>query len=166
MTEALGPTPEWMQKHAQQYEPPAKDRTTDRAAYRRVSIFETLHNRGEIEYCHLRAAERLTQHVEGSMGYDVRIMNPWETAGSGTADEFPRTRHAKAVEDAKDQITTQEWKALHTLIFGLGTVESVGRAVCKANKREICRARGLGLVSGGLERLAYHWDFISKKERV
>lgn len=164
MEDTLGPTPEWMRKHT--YEPPAKDRETNRAAYRRVSTFESLHNRGDIEYCHLRAAERLAQHVEGSMGYDVRILDPWETSGGSAGDEFPRTRHAAELKAALALINPKEAEAIHALLWGLDTLEGLGRRLTNVGKREIARARGLGLIVGGLERLAYHWDFISKKERV
>ena len=82
MTENQGPTPEWMRKHAQQYEPPLVNQETNRRAYRKVSAFETLHKRGEIEYYQLRTAEALERHMYGAQGADVRI-------GDG-GDESPR----------------------------------------------------------------------------
>lgn len=164
MSDTIGPTPEQLAKGI--YEPPAQDRAVNRPAFRRVSAFETLHNRGEIEYCHLRAAERLVQHVEGSMGYDVRILDPWETSGSGRADEFPRTRHAKELDAAIAQLLPREWSALRSIIHGVKTIEQIGRETTGARRREICRAHGVRIITGGLERLAYHWEFISRKERV
>lgn len=164
MSDTLGPTPEQLRKGT--YEPPSKDRDTNRVSYRKVGMFEQLHNRGELEYCHVRAAERLIQHVEGSLGHDVRILDPWEASGGGKADEFPRTRHANELADAINQLLPREWSALKNIIHGIKTIEQIGRETTGGTYRQINRAHGLRIVTSGLERLAYHWDFISKKERV
>lgn len=156
----IGPTREWQAKT--RHVKPEVSRDKDRRAYRRVSMVETLFNRGELEYAHLRAAERLARHMEGALGYDVRGLDPAEISG-GASTEFPRTRHANELEDAKRQITPREFSALQMLILELGTVESIGRQFYGARDKAISRARGVGLVVGGLERLALHWNFISRE---
>lgn len=161
--DAMTPTPEWLAKHRQEYVPPQQDQNTDRKAFRHLSPFEILHNRGDIEYSHFQAAQKLEKHLYGSMGADVRSS---EEHGGNSDVEYARSYHAQMVASAKKEVLPDEWAALNDLLHGLRTVETIGRDRCGASRREICRARGLGLICGGLERLAYHWSFISKKERV
>lgn len=169
MTENQGPTPEWMRKHAQQYEPPLVNQETNRRAYRKVSAFETLHKRGEIEYYQLRTAEALERHMYGAQGADVRIGDGGDESPRDMAGGLARAYHAAKVANAEAQLLPVEWRALMGLTLGITTLEEVGRSLTQYTKREVLRARGLGIVSSGLDRLAASWgmsDVVKEKRRV
>lgn len=155
MTDSLGPTKEQLRKAV--YEPPIVNQDTNRKAWRKISVFEELHNRGELEYHQLRAAEKFEKHWHGAHGANVRMS---DEESSGNVDvEYARTYHAQKLADAADQLRAAEFLALEEIVKGR-TVESVGRKWRPGN-RMIARAQGLVLIFEGLEVLAVHWGLAS-----
>jgi hypothetical protein len=152
MTDTVAPTLEWQRKH--QHEAPVTDQARARKTFRRVTQFETLRNRGDIEEAHFRAAQKFEKHVYGAQGADVRSDD--DTAGNSDV-EYARTYHAQKLALARDELLPQEFSALLSLVHDLQSVEDIGRKISGAQKREIARARGLGIVVSGLERLALMW---------
>ena len=156
MEDTVSPTPEWLSKHT--YEPPQVDQTTIRRAYRKTSVFDELHRRGEIEYSQLRAAEKLEKHWHGAHGADVRF---GEEGGNGNDLEYARSYHSQMLAKGQKVLRPKEWLALVDIIMG-ATVEQVGRKWRAISKREIARAQGRVLVGEGLEALAELWGFKTK----
>ncbi len=149
--EALAPTLEQIKRAV--YEPPQVDQQTNRRAWRKLSPFDQIYKRGEIEYCQHRAAEKLEAHWRGAQGFDVRQS---DDAGSGERLEYPRTYHAQMMAKAKEAVLPREWLALMCLLEETDDLESIGRKWRACAYRKIARAQGLSLVSTGLERLAVH----------
>ena len=157
MDEALSPTRE--QLRHDHYEPPCIDQQTNRRAWRKVTVFENLHNRGEIEYFQLRAAEKLEKHWHGAQGADVRMGGDDE---GGTPDvEYPRTYHAQKLAQAQGQLRPREWLALQDIIMG-ASLEDVGRKWRAVARREIARSQALVLVYEGLDALGRYWGLATK----
>lgn len=156
MEDTVSPTPEWLNKHT--YEPPVVDQTTIRRAYRKISVFDELHNRGEIEYSQLRAAEKLEKHWHGAHGADVRF---GEEGGNGNDLEYSRTYHNQMLSKAQKVLRPKEWLALVDIIMG-ATVEEVGRKWRAVGTKTVARAQGLVLVGEGLEQLSELWGFKTK----
>lgn len=156
MDDALSPTVEWLRKH--EYEPPQIDQQTNRRAWRKLSPFDQIYKRGEIEYCQFRAAEKLEAHWRGSMGHDVRQSDD-QAGSSGERLEYPRSYHAQMLAKAKETVLPREWLALMSLLEETDDLQSIGRKWRAVGTAKIARAQGLALVSTGLERLALHWGF-------
>lgn len=156
--DSLGPTAERLSK-SEGYDAPHVDKDTNRLAYRVLTIFETLHKRGDIEGDHLAAAKKLEKHYLGALGHDVR------TGEGSTEDplEYPRSYHAQKLAQAQSEILHREWIALHILLDERGSLIEIGRTFRPIGSREIARATGLAIVTTGLERLAYLWGFKSEK---
>lgn len=160
MEDALSPTLEQLRRDT--YEPPQVDQQTNRRAWRRVTVFENLHNRGEIEFYQLRAAEKLEKHWHGAQGADVRV---GDDGDGGTPDlEFPRTYHAQKLAQAQEQLRPREWLALQDLIMG-SSLEEVGRKWRAVGTGKIARAQALVLVYEGLEVLGHYWGLTNEKRR-
>ena len=157
MEDTVSPTPEWLSKHT--YEPPQVDQTTIRRAYRKISVFDELHNRGEIEYSQLRAAEKLEKHWHGAQGANVRMCD--ETSDGTAPEEYARSYHAQTLSKAQKVLRPKEWLALVDIIMG-ATVEQVGRKWRAVGTPKIARAQGLVLVCEGLEQLSELWGFRTK----
>lgn len=159
MSDDLGPTPEWMRKHAAQFDAPDQSRETARKVYRAIGRFGMLYKRGDIEQDQYEAACKLEKHYFGSLGHDVRHGSD----GGGVSDvEFPRSYHSQMVAKCQAQVTGKEWIALVAVIEDRMTLEDIGQTLTTARKREITRARGLQLVAGGLERLSEHFGFAQR----
>ena len=160
MEDALSPTIEQLRRET--YEPPQVDQQTNRRAWRKISVFDTLHNRGEIEFFQLRAAEKLEKHWHGAQGADVRM---GADEGGGHPDcEYPRTYHAQKLAQAQAQLRPREWLALQDIIMG-ASLEDVGRKWRACGTRHIARAQALVLVSEGLEVLGNYWGLTNEKRR-
>ena len=157
MEETLSPTREWMSKHA--YEPPQVDQNTNRRAWRKVSVFEELHKRGEIEYCQLRAAEKLEKHWHGAQGANVRMSE--DDSGTAHDVEYARTYHCQVLAKARAILRPREWLALQDLIMG-ASMTDVGRKWRAVASAKIARGQALVLVSEGLEQLSELWGFKTK----
>lgn len=156
---ALSPTLEQLEKGF--YESPKVDQSTHRRAWRRLSVFETLHNRGEIEYFHLRAAEKIEKHWHGALGADVRM---GDDEGGGCPDvEYPRTYHAQKLAQAQEQLRPREWLALQDIIMG-ASLEEVGRKWRAVGTAKIARAQALVLVYEGLDVLGRYWGLATTEK--
>jgi hypothetical protein len=153
---ALSPTREQLRRDT--YESPQVDQQTNRRAWRKLSTFDQLYRRNEIEYSQFRSAEKLEQHWMGAQGHDVRLSH--EEGGSGERLEFPRSYHAQMVEKARRQLLPREWLALQCLLEDTDDLAGIGRKWRAIGTQKIARAQGLLLVSLGLERLAVHWGFV------
>jgi hypothetical protein len=161
MDDALSPTSEQLRRDI--YEPPQVDQQTNRRAWRKVSVFENLHNRGELEFFQLRAAEKLEMHWHGAQGACVRFSD--ETgSGFGEESEFPRTWHAQKLAQAQERLRPREWLALQDIILG-ATLEDVGRKWRSVGTAKIARAQGLVLVVEGLEVLGHYWGLTNEKRK-
>jgi hypothetical protein len=152
LSDTVAPTLEWQRKH--QHEAPVTDQARARKTFRRVTQFETLRNRGDIEPEHYSAAQRFEGLYYGAQGADVRTEN--ETSGD-TEREFARTACAQELARCEKALLPAEFRALEALVHDIQSVEDIGRKISGAQKREIARARGLGIVVSGLERLALMW---------
>lgn len=160
MEDALSPTLEQLKRDT--YEPPQIDQSTNRRAWRKVTVFENLHNRGEIEFYQLRAAEKVEKHWHGAQGADVRM---GDDEGGSIADiEYPRSYHAQKLAQAQSQLRPREWLALQDLIMG-ASLEEVGRKWRAVGTGKIARAQGLVLVCEGLEVLGHYWGLTNEKRR-
>ena len=158
MEDALSPTMEQLRRD--EYDPPKIDQDTNRRAWRRVSVFENLHNRGEIEFFQLRAAEKLEKIWHGAQGADVRM---GMDEGGGHPDcEYPRTYYAQKLSQAQQQLRPREWLALIDLIMG-ASLEDVGRKWRAVGTAKIARAQALVLVYEGLDVLGNYWGLASGK---
>jgi len=155
MEDALSPTLEQLKRDV--YEPPLVDQNTNRRAWRKLSPFDQLYRRNDIEYFQYRAAEKLECHWMGAQGHDVRLSS--EEGSSGERLEFPRSYHAQMVEKAKGELLPREWLALQCLLQDTDDLAGIGRKWRAVGTQKIARAQGLVLVSLGLERLAFHWGF-------
>lgn len=159
MEDALSPTREQLRHDT--YEPPRIDQQTSRRAWRKVTVFENLHNRGEIEYFQLRAAEKLEMHWHGAQGACVAFSE--DSGAAGEDSEYPRTWHAQKLSQAQDQLRPREWLALQDIIMG-ASLEDVGRKWRAVGRREIARAQALVLVSEGLDVLGRYWGLATKEK--
>lgn len=155
--EVLSPTREQLKNGF--YEPPKVDQNTTRRAWRKVTVFENLFNRGEIEYYQLRASEKLEMHHMGAQGADVRFTD--EASGFNEDCEYPRTWHAQKLSQAQSQLRPREWLALIDIIMG-ASLEDVGRKWRAVGRREIARAQALVLVAEGLDVLGEFWGLKSR----
>lgn len=156
MEDALSPTREQIRRDT--YEPPQVDQQTNRRAWRRLSVFDGLHNRGEIEFFQLRAAEKLEKIWHGAHGADVRM---GMDEGGGHPDcEYPRTYYAQKLAEAQQQLRPREWLALIDIIMG-ASLEDVGRKWRACGTRHIARAQALVLVYEGLDVLGEFWGLKS-----
>ena len=159
MEDALSPTREQLRHDT--YEPPHIDQHTNRRAWRKLSVFENLFNRGEIECFHLRAAEKVEKHWHGALGADVRM---GDDEGGGCPDvEYPRTYHAQKLAQAQQQLRPREWLALQDIIMG-ASLEEVGRKWRAVGTAKIARAQALVLVYEGLDVLGRYWGLASKEK--
>ena len=159
MEDALSPTREQLRRD--EYIPPHIDQHTNRRAWRKITVFENLHNRGEIEYFHLRAAEKIEKHWHGALGADVRM---GDDEGGGCPDvEYPRTYHAQKLAQAQEQLRPREWLALQDIIMG-ASLEEVGRKWRAVGTAKIARAQALVLVYEGLDVLGRYWGLASKEK--
>jgi hypothetical protein len=156
---ALSPTLEQLKRD--EYIPPEVNQHTHRRAWRRVTVFENLFNRGEIEMFQLRAAQKVEMHFHGAQGADVRFTD--ESSGYNDDCEYPRTWHAQKLAQAQAQLRPREWLALIDIIMG-ASLEEVGRKWRAVGKREIARAQGLVLVSEGLDVLGSFWGLSNEKK--
>lgn len=158
---ALSPTREQLRRDT--YEPPQIDQQTNRRAWRRISVFDNLYNRGEIDWCHLKAAEKLEKTWHGAQGADVRMGSD---EGGGNADcEYPRTYYAQKLAQAQKLLRPREWLALVDIIMG-SSLEDVGRKWRSVGTTKIARAQGLVLVYEGLDVLAEFWGLSSQQKRA
>lgn len=153
---ALSPTREQLRRD--EYVPPEINQQIHRRAWRKVSVFENLHTRGEIEMFQKRAAEKLEMHFHGAQGADVRFTD--EASGYNEDCEYPRTWHAQKLSQAQSQLRPKEWLALIDIIMG-ASVEDVGRKWRAVGTAKIARAQGLVLVSEGLDVLGEFWGLKS-----
>lgn len=159
MEDALSPTREQLRHDT--YEPPHIDQQTNRRAWRKLSVFETLHNRGEIEYFHLRAAEKLEMHWHGAQGACVSFSE--DSGAYNDESEYPRTWHAQKLAQAQEQLRPREWLALQDIIMG-ASLEDVGRKWRAVGTATIARAQALVLVYEGLDVLGRYWGLASKEK--
>lgn len=162
MEDVLGPTPEWAAKN--EYEPRKVDRDTNRSTARAVSTFEKLFNAGDLQFYQWQTAKAFERHWYGAQGADVRLddepsSDPEMTGG------LARAHHAGKIADAERHLNRIELIALLMIVKEQRGVEDIGRMVCFRTKRQIIRARGIGVLCSGLDRLAEMWGF-QKKGRV
>ncbi|CCB64453.1 protein of unknown function [Hyphomicrobium sp. MC1] len=158
---ALSPTREQIRRDT--YEPPRVDQNTNRRAWRKISVFENLYSRGEIDWCHLKAAEKLEKTWHGAQGADVRMGTD---EGGGHPDcEYPRTYYAQKLAQAQQMLRPREWLALVDIIMG-ASLEDVGRKWRSVGTAKIARAQGLVLVYEGLDVLAEFWGLTNEKGRA
>lgn len=159
MEDALSPTREQLRRDT--YEPPHIDQQTNRRAWRKVTVFENLHNRGEIEYFQLRAAEKLEMHWHGAQGACVAFSE--DSGAYNDESEYPRTWHAQKLAQAQQELRPREWLALQDLIMG-SSLEDVGRKWRSVGTAKIARAQALVLIYEGLDVLGRFWGLATKEK--
>lgn len=133
---------------------PLIDRDTNRPYHRAVDEFDRLYQRGELEWCHKQAADKLKRHYMGSLGVNV-------ATGEGLPPdercEYPRTYHSQQVARAEAAVSPRQWKGLLILVTEQGRIEHVGGAACQVKCPKQARAAGRVLIQEALEVLARLW---------
>jgi len=93
--DSISPTIEQLRRDT--YEAPQRDQKHNRIAYKKLSPFETLLQRDEIDGNQLLAAQKFEGHYWGALGYDVR-------RGEGSTHEpleYPQFYHGEMLATAK-----------------------------------------------------------------
>lgn len=155
MQEAIAPTPERL-RHANAYLPPEQSQRAARAYVKLLDPFEQLLAKGRLATEQMAAARKLQRHFWGQMGVDVRSS---DEPGGFCADavEYPQTYHAQKLAEAERVVTPRMWRALCILLAETGTIETVGRDVCRVNNQVQARAAGYELTVSALDLLVRHW---------
>ena len=158
----LTPTPEWLSKHT--YEPPKIDQETNRRAGRHINSFEALFRRGDLDQCQFKAAEAFERHYHGAQG--ARVSMGDDTSDPDMHGGLARAHHARKIAEAEKTLSRKEYLALIMIMLEGRTLDQIGAMVYIGVKREILRARGLGVLCAGLDRLAEIWGLADRKARV
>lgn len=156
--DAIAPTPERLAK-TDDIKAPRHDQRHLAIAYRSVSRFESLHKRGTIDDAQYQAGEKLSRHLEGMHGADVRMDDAASNPPDLLREEAP-LYHGQKVAEARTTLLPQEWTALLALIEGkITSMEEIGRAWQGVRDRKAATGYGSGLVQTALDRLAFMWGF-------
>lgn len=144
MEEALSPTREQLRHDT--YEPPHIDQQTNRRAWRKLSVFETLHNRGEIEYFHLRAA-----CGNGSKG----CVNPghlkWATRAENEADKIDHGTSNRGERSGNAKLTNEEAVEIKRLL-----------GVTKLSQKRIAQSFGVSATTVHEIASGKRWAWLSE----
>lgn len=152
MSETLSPTRERLRKSA--FDAPKTDRTTDRKAYRVLSIVGELLSRGDIEPEHLQAAEKFKRHRLGAAGVDVRH----DFGGSGEEfPEYPRSYHAQKIAEVEAALTPREFQILERITADEATPVSIGFGLSGYARADAARPFGVAAINFTLDHLAWFW---------
>lgn len=153
--DTLAPTPELLSKGGH-WERPTTDQRTNRVAYRKLSIFESLHQAGKLSDGAKRAADKLTRHLIGSTGVNVGSGD----GGTDTSDmvEVPSIWHGQKVAEMKRVVANaSQWSALVDTAMEVRDIEAIGRSWMGCKQRGQAYIAGLSLIRLGLERLSEHY---------
>lgn len=153
--DTITPTPELLRKGGH-WERPSTDQKTNRVAYRKLSVFESLHQQGKISDGAKLASDKLTRHLIGATGANVGSGD----GGTDTSDmvEVPSIWHGQKVAEMRRVVANaDQWSALVDIALEVRDIEAVGRGWMGCKQRGQAYIAGLSLIRLGLERLAQHY---------
>lgn len=156
--DTITPTIELLRKGGH-WEKPTTDQRTNRVAYRKLSVFESLHQAGKISDGAKLASDKLVKHIIGATGVNVGSgggLNPSDMVEIPSIYHGQKVAELKAVVDNPDQ-----WGALVKLAEETATLEEIGRQWLGYRKREVSYVAGLALVRLGLDTIARHYGMDS-----
>jgi hypothetical protein len=152
--DTITPTPEFLSKGGH-WEKPTTDQRTNRAAYRKLSVFESLHQAGKISDGAKLASDKLVKHIIGATGVNVGSgggLNPSDMV------EFPAIYHGQKVAEMKAVVDSPvQWAALVAIVEETKTLEQLGAAWLNTGSRPQSYIAGLALIRMGLDTIATHY---------
>lgn len=152
--DTIAPTAELLAKGGT-WERPTTDQRTNRVAYRKLSVFESLHQAGKISDGAKLASDKLVKHIIGATGVNVGSGGGLEPSDMV---EFPAIYHGQKVAELKAVVDSpDQWNALVRTVEETATLEEIGRQWLGYKKREVSYVAGLALVRLGLDTIARHY---------
>jgi hypothetical protein len=151
--DSMAPTIEQLRRDT--YEAPQRDQKRNQVAYKKLSPFETLAQRGEIDGPQLLAAQKFEMHYWGALGYDVR-------RGEGSTHEpleYPQFYHSEMIAAARKVLMLPHlYYVIESQVAENMSLVELGQYLRPAIKRrEIARNVAVTMINNGLDILAIHW---------
>ena len=151
--ETMSPTIEQLRRH--KYAAPQQDQKRHQVAYKRLTPFEILTQREEIDGNQLLAAQKFDAHYWGAAGYDVR-------KGEGSTHEpleYPQFYHGEMLARARKVLMLPHlYDVIESQVVENMSLVELGQYLKPATKdRKIARNIAVVLISTALDLLAIHW---------
>lgn len=172
MLDTVEPTLERLRK-GDELSQPIVDSKTNRRAWRKLDVFQTLLRDNKIQSAHCDAAQRFLRHYQGVRLIDVRITD-LHTESNARSDMDglmpPFQWHGSQIAMAKDCLLPDEFGSMEHLckyetdpeITFANPIIFLGSNYGGYRSRKEAMGYGLRLVVSALERLAYLWGFKTK----